>query len=174
MPVDIYSFWAETDKNLVYLKWLVKNEKNLSHYRIEKSKDGIHFNLLAKVPSENSLYEKLYVLTDDNPYEGISYYRLVVVNNEQTDEKFIIRDVLFQYEYIPFRYEFDNNEVFFYFVENPYSIFELLDLSGKKIFEINPIKKDEYRFSREQIPSGYYIAIYFNGKKYYQYKVILP
>ncbi len=174
LPVDIYSFWAETNKNVVYLKWLVKNEKDLSHYRIEKSKDGIYFHTLAEISSENSISEKLYMIIDDAPYEGIGYYKLVVVNKEQKDEKYIIRDVLFQHEYSPFLYEINEREIMFRFIENPNSSFELLDLSGKKIIEINPISNTHYTFSREQIASGYYLALYFNGKRYYPYKIMIP
>jgi len=175
LPVDIYYFRAETKNNYVELKWLVKNEKHLSHYRLEKSKDGLNFELLGNIPSENSMTEKLYTFVDDNPYEGISYYKLTVVNLNNEDEKYILRDVLVQYEYQPFTYEIKGDDIYFHFVNTEYSnsYFQLVDISGKKILQISPIDQVEYVYPLSDFSSGFYMGVYFNGKKYFKSKIVI-
>lgn len=175
LPVDIYYFRAETKNNYVELKWLVKNEKHLSHYRLEKSKDGLNFELLGNIPSENSMTEKLYTFVDDNPYEGISYYKLTVVNLNNEDEKYILRDVLVQYEYQPFNYEIKGDDIYFHFVNTEYSnsYFQLVDISGKKILQISPIDQVEYVYPLSDFSSGFYMGVYFNGKKYFKSKIVI-
>lgn len=175
LPVDIYYFRAETKNNYVELKWLVKNEKHLSHYRLEKSKDGLNFELLGNIPSENSMTEKLYTFVDDNPYEGISYYKLTVVNLNNEDEKYILRDVLVQYEYQPFTYEIKGDNIYFHFVNAEYSnsYFQLVDISGKKILQISPIDQVEYVYPLSDFSSGFYMGVYFNGKKYFKSKIVI-
>ena len=174
LPVDILSFWAETDSHSVQLKWLVKNEKHLSHYKVEKSRDGVHFYEIGKVWSENSYSERIYSLRDDNPYEGISYYKLTTVNKNNEDEKYIIRDVVINYEYVPVRYDINNEEIIFKFIDNPKASFSLLDLNGKEVLSIANITDSEYHYSKDKIANGVYIAIYFNGKNYYRYKMVIP
>ena len=175
LPVDIYYFGAETKNNYVELKWLVKNEKHLSHYRLEKCKDGLNFELLGNIPSENSMTEKLYTFVDDNPYEGISYYKLTVVNLNNEDEKYILRDVLVQYEYQPFTYEIKEDDIYFHFVNTEYSnsYFQLVDISGKKILQISPIDQVEYVYPLSDFSSGFYMGVYFNGKKYFKSKIVI-
>jgi hypothetical protein len=159
LPVDIYYFGAETKNNYVELKWLVKNEKYLSHYRLEKSKDGLNFELLGNIPSE-----------------GISYYKLTVVNLNNEDEKYILRDVLVQYEYQPFTYEIKGDDIHFHFVnttEYSNSYFQLVDISGKKILQISPIDQVEYVYPLSDFSSGFYMGVYFNGKKYFKSKIVI-
>lgn len=175
LPVDLVDFIAIPENAYVSLKWMVKNEKHLSHYRLEKSIDGYNFELLGNVPSENSMREKLYTFIDDNPYEGISYYKLTVINTNNEEEKFILRDVLVQYEYRPFTYEIKENNIFFYFVntESSNSYFQLVDISGKKILQIFPINQVEYVYPLSIFSSGFYVGIYFDGKRYFKSKVVI-
>lgn len=55
------------------LNWIVENENEIESYLIEKSRDGIHFDKLNEVPNTSS---KTYVTFDNDPANGINYYRL--------------------------------------------------------------------------------------------------
>jgi hypothetical protein len=59
LPVDVLTFDAFIQNGLVLLRLITKNEQHLSHYKIDKSTDGIHFSTIAKVPSENHHLKKL-------------------------------------------------------------------------------------------------------------------
>lgn len=81
LPVELVSFSATENEDIVYLEWATESESNNESFTIEKSKDGWDFEeviTLAGAGNSNELIE--YNAIDNNPYEGISYYRL-----KQTD-----------------------------------------------------------------------------------------
>jgi hypothetical protein len=174
LPVDIFAFTAELKNGLVELKWITKNEQHLSHYRIDKSTDGIHFSTIAKVPSENSPFEKTYSIIDDNPIPGITYYKLTPVNLSGYDEQFIMRDLLYQLHYELFTYEILQDDMVFHFHNfDEYTSFELIDLNGKKIFDIPVVSKNDYSISNSSIPKGIYLGVIKTKYLTYTQKIVV-
>lgn len=82
LPIHLISFELKVnDKDKVNIKWRTASEINNDFFTIEKSRNGIHWDELAKIAgSGTSLSELDYQIFDENPYYGISYYRL-----KQTD-----------------------------------------------------------------------------------------
>jgi hypothetical protein len=81
VPIDLLDFTAILINNKVNLNWSTATEINNDYFTVERSKDGINFEFVAKVPGAgNSTTTKQYVTLDEKPYQGISYYRL-----KQTD-----------------------------------------------------------------------------------------
>jgi hypothetical protein len=82
LPIQLLSFDVNANKNrTVSLKWQTATEQNNDFFTIEKSKNGIDWNMLKIIKgSGNSNKFLTYSATDLQPYEGISYYRL-----KQTD-----------------------------------------------------------------------------------------
>ncbi|MBN4066120.1 T9SS type A sorting domain-containing protein [Candidatus Amoebophilus asiaticus] len=81
LPVDLLSFTAEPQGMNVEITWKTASEANNDYFTIERSKNGVHFEELADINgSGNSNETILYIYDDENPLEGISYYRL-----KQTD-----------------------------------------------------------------------------------------
>ncbi|MDI1233079.1 MAG: T9SS type A sorting domain-containing protein [bacterium] len=82
LPITLLSFDGEiNNKNEVELKWETVNEINNAYFTIEKSIDGINFELVTTIKGAgNSIDIISYQTLDYNPYKGISYYRL-----KQTD-----------------------------------------------------------------------------------------
>ena len=81
MPIELISFLAQASELKVILTWATGSETNNDYFTIEKTKDGINFEQLAIVEGAgNSTSLNNYSLTDNNPFEGNSYYRL-----KQTD-----------------------------------------------------------------------------------------
>lgn len=174
LPVDIFAFNAIPKNNLIELKWITKNEKHLSHYKIEKSTDGVNFQQVLSVPSENAVYEKTYTAYDDNPVLGISYYKLTPVNVSGEDEKYIIRDVLYQLEYQPFSYSVQNDELLLQFTNYEISTsFSISNMNGQVIYEISKIENAQYSVSTSAIGKGIYIGILKNRYQIYTYKIIV-
>jgi hypothetical protein len=63
------------------LDWATATETNNDFFTIEKTKDAVNFDFVAKVNGAgNSTTRKDYSTIDIAPYEGVSYYRL-----KQTD-----------------------------------------------------------------------------------------
>jgi hypothetical protein len=81
LPIELLSFNATQNKNAVDITWQTSTETNNHYFTIEKSKDGYEFEEIGKVDGAGNSNTVLnYALTDENPYPGISFYRL-----KQTD-----------------------------------------------------------------------------------------
>lgn len=81
LPIELLSFNAYPDKNIVQLNWSTANEINNDYFTIERSKDGQNWEAIASVDGAgNSNHPIDYLSYDNKPYTGISYYRL-----KQTD-----------------------------------------------------------------------------------------
>jgi predicted MPP superfamily phosphohydrolase len=77
LPINLSSFNATLNKDIVALDWSTAQEQNNKYFTIEKSIDGINFSFLGKVNGAGiSSSPKMYHLIDYTPLEGINYYRL--------------------------------------------------------------------------------------------------
>jgi len=78
LPVELISFSAiPLDNKEVLLKWETAAQLNNDYFTVEKSQNGEVFEGLLKVPGipwSNSI--ERYEEVDQNPYPGLSYYRL--------------------------------------------------------------------------------------------------
>lgn len=91
LPVSWLGFTASLQNKFVQLRWKVANEINVSHYVVEHSIDGIHFNSITQLAAQNNnAVEKEYQWLHTTPVTAINYYRI-----KQTD-----RDGKFSYSTI--------------------------------------------------------------------------
>jgi len=82
LPIELLEFTAVPIDNIqVKLDWQTASELNNDYFTIERSRDGINWGIVGKVQGAGNSSTMLnYDLFDQNPYLGISYYRL-----KQTD-----------------------------------------------------------------------------------------
>jgi hypothetical protein len=81
LPVTLTNFYAKMVNGSAQLQWSTATEQNNSYFTIERSADGKEFMpLFTKTGFGNSNTKIDYTAYDDNPLDGISYYRL-----KQTD-----------------------------------------------------------------------------------------
>lgn len=81
LPIELISFDAIRNNSKVDITWQTATEKFNDYFTIERSKDGVNFEVVSMIKgssNSNSLIE--YTETDFEPLSGISYYRL-----KQTD-----------------------------------------------------------------------------------------
>ena len=83
LPLDLMKFDAQKRTSTVLLHWLTENEINTSHFEVERSKNGEVFEKIGEVKADG-LIKNNYQLTDFNPLEGINYYRLKMIDLDQT------------------------------------------------------------------------------------------
>lgn len=86
-PVSLISFTAKLEIDKIQLNWATATEQNNKFFTIEKSSDGVNFNLLNKTTGEiNSSSIKNYTTTDYKPFFGDNFYRLsqTDLNNKLT------------------------------------------------------------------------------------------
>lgn len=78
LPVTLIDFSGHPTSSGIDLFWKTATEVNNDYFEIERSKDGISFESLAKVKGfGNSDQMQFYALSDESPSVGENYYRLV-------------------------------------------------------------------------------------------------
>ncbi|MES2837104.1 MAG: T9SS type A sorting domain-containing protein [Bacteroidota bacterium] len=81
VPIKLISFTASKTTDGVLLTWVTETETNNEFYSIERSADGINFEVVGKVKGAgNSIYSTEYTYLDKPLQFGTIYYRL-----KQTD-----------------------------------------------------------------------------------------
>jgi hypothetical protein len=85
LPIELLNFTASAADRKVSLAWITATETNNDYFTIERSKDAINFEEIAKIPSlaenGNSIQTLSYSFQDESlPPAEVIYYRL-----KQTD-----------------------------------------------------------------------------------------
>jgi len=98
LPINLISFTANAINNKVALSWQTANEINADYFTVQRSKDGINWEAIAKVASNgaNASGTISYSMDDGNPYEGASYYRIIEVDTDGRQTYSDIRLVNFE------------------------------------------------------------------------------
>jgi hypothetical protein len=167
LPIELLSFRAKCDKEIVNVEWTTASEINNDFFTLEKSTDLQNFEIVTTVKGAGTTNEiKYYLYTDENPCDGISYYRL-----KQTDF-----DGAFKYSDIEIVdcSGLNNPDVIFY--PNPFkdelvvriininsikANIEIYDMLGSKVFEStmsNISDNDRYTINLSKLsPAVYFI-----------------
>jgi|GEM_PF-1229620 len=83
LPIKLLNFSADyiSGQKAVSINWSTATETNNKEFTVEKSQDGGAFIEVATISGAgNSSMQHNYLTSDDNPFQGVSYYRL-----KQTD-----------------------------------------------------------------------------------------
>jgi hypothetical protein len=81
LPIELVAFSVIKSGENNLLKWTTASEKNNDYFTIEKTKDGIQFDVIGiQSGAGNSIETNNYSFTDSDVYNIINYYRL-----KQTD-----------------------------------------------------------------------------------------
>ena len=98
LPVELIYFHAsKVDDKQVLLSWQTATEINNDYFTIERSRNGIDFELLEKIAGAgNSSVPLNYKTFDSNPFNGKNYYRLRQTDFDGTFSYSEIRVVEFE------------------------------------------------------------------------------
>jgi hypothetical protein len=111
LPLHILSFWAEFNQGQKKINWLVKNERKIKEYQLFVSNDGINFEFLKSIPSDNiSNASQIYSCIDHSNKFGNLYYKLMVINQNNQIEKSLLKEILIQQQIVPIHALFDEND----------------------------------------------------------------
>jgi hypothetical protein len=81
LPVLLTDFNANLSGNDVHVSWTTQMETNSDRFEIERSQDGVKWELIGTVAAKgNSSIVSDYSFNDNAPLSGINYYRLKMVN----------------------------------------------------------------------------------------------
>jgi len=90
LPVELINFTATFNKNSADIIWETASERNSDYFTIEKSYDGLKYELFSKIPAIGNRSSKgEYSVSDLNPNKnGVTYYRLKQFDKGSEIEKF--------------------------------------------------------------------------------------
>jgi hypothetical protein len=84
VPLTLLNFKAVKLEKANQLIWSTTKEWNMDAFEIERSKDGITFEKIGRIKSTGDGTFRSYNFQDENPIAGVQYYRLKMLENNQT------------------------------------------------------------------------------------------
>lgn len=81
LPVSLTHFTAQRNGKINHITWSTSQEINTSYFTVERSTDGRSFAPLNRIAATgNSTRVTEYNFTDNNPSQGLNYYRLAITD----------------------------------------------------------------------------------------------
>lgn len=100
LPVELISFNAKEEDEVIFLNWETASEFENRGFFIEKSEDGINWELLDFIEGHGTSHDfNSYEYEDLDPYEGKNYYRLIQSDFDGTQNKSKTVSVNFSSQY---------------------------------------------------------------------------
>ena len=89
LPVELVEFDAQLDDQSVHVTWATASERECDYFTIERSTNGTDFETVGEVEGAGTTtsYNE-YEFFDNEPYGGLSYYRLRQTDNDGKFEIF--------------------------------------------------------------------------------------
>lgn len=81
LPATLTEFKGQKVNSAVLLNWVSLTEDNLAVYELQKSRDGVNYQTITTVNAKNLTHNE-YAYTDQQPYIGMNYYRLKMVDRD--------------------------------------------------------------------------------------------
>jgi hypothetical protein len=95
LPVIFSEFSVKKQECAAVLNWTTDMELNNDHFVVERSTDGSNFTVIAEVAAAgNSNTRQEYAYSDDQPANGVNYYRVVQVDVDGKRSSTAIRSLL--------------------------------------------------------------------------------
>lgn len=98
LPLELIFFTGKKENKNIALNWQTQNELNVNRYVLEKSADGVIFEIVNEQQAKGNGFgaiENNYNYLDTKPFNGFNYYRLgqIDMNGQQTYSKIIAINV---------------------------------------------------------------------------------
>jgi hypothetical protein len=98
LPVSLLTFIASASNNQAKLTWETASEANNNRFEVQRSSDNITYVTVATVKGSGTTSQKsTYVAYDENPENGVNYYKLVQIDNDGTTVELAIKSVNFSF-----------------------------------------------------------------------------
>lgn len=82
LPVEFLDFQLVQQETAIHLLWQTASEKKNKGFEIERSTDSQLWQKIGTVKGENNKIAQNYAFIDDEPLQGINYYRLKQLDTE--------------------------------------------------------------------------------------------
>ena len=128
LPVELMSFNAYKSENEVHVKWLTAMELDNDYFEVQRSSDGIDFEVIQTIDGFGTTsFNQDYYTEDISPLSGVSYYRLSQTDFDGT--KTTYSPVAVQFEQIDIQAIYvsnDLNKAYLHFESNSEKQYELI------------------------------------------------
>ena len=85
LPLDLLNFYAVRKNKNVLLQWTTANETNTSHFELYRGSQPTALQYLGQVAATgSSSTNQTYGFTDLNPLNGLNFYRLKIVDKDNS------------------------------------------------------------------------------------------
>ncbi|MCE7044698.1 T9SS type A sorting domain-containing protein [Dyadobacter sp. CY312] len=85
LPVKLMSFTATKIETSTDLRWTTTEESNSNRFEVQHSADATNWNVAGMVTaSGESKAAKKYIFKHSTPVDGLNYYRLKMIDNDET------------------------------------------------------------------------------------------
>jgi len=176
LPLQLLTFTAAPAGKSVELNWLTSTEINTSHFEIERSKDGQHFDKIGGLNAANLQQRNTYRFNDiDALLLGTDklFYRLKLFDKDGkfTYSKVEVVNVKASAAFF-FSYPNPTHNQLKVMVNSPIeqkASLQIIDVNGKRLFNL-PVKNlrgaNQYNINVSSYPNGtYYIQVITNGER---------
>ena len=143
LPIELLSFDAKLNKTVVELSWSTASEFNNDFFTVERSFDLQNFDQVLTVEGAGTSTELItYEAIDENPYAGVSYYRLIQKDFDGTSTRSgdlvrIQNDVFDKYDVVVYPNPLGDSKLFINlskFPVNQTASITIHDMFGKRVF----------------------------------------
>lgn len=158
LPVTLASFTGRNEGLHNVLRWQTTSETNNDRFEIERSQNGINFQIIGEYISGagTTSESNSYTFNDGNYNAGVNYYRLKQVD---TDGTFVFSRILaIKNDAIVALYPNPvRNEVFLDTQEKKFN-YEIINIAGRVVKK--GISKSKTGISTSDLPTGVYFISY--------------
>lgn len=93
-PVTLVTFNAKRNGSVNSISWSTSQELNSQYFAVERSSDGVHFSQIGRLAAAgNSSTQRTYQFSDPSPFKGVNYYRLMIVDIDNSVKYSLVRNV---------------------------------------------------------------------------------
>lgn len=159
LPIYLSTFDGHNEGRENHLYWLTEQEINSSHFEIERSNNGFDFVKIGIVECNPS---KNYSFIDNTPYSGSNYYRLKMVDLDETFEysSIIYLETQNEMDTRVFPNPFEDTLIYTYESEQNEELeVQVINILGQRVFQyyVNCETCGNYiTINTSNIPSGKY------------------
>ncbi|MCE3227571.1 MAG: hypothetical protein K0S32_2122 [Bacteroidetes bacterium] len=183
LPIELNDFNAVINGSHVDLSWNTNsNNTTIESFTIQKTKDGVNFETVQVIKTNNNSLEEDYKEVDLSPYTGLSYYRLIAkdksANTIKTPLIPITNDIMQDSGIRAFPNPSDGNiSVNVTGLKDQEVHLMITDVAGNKIYSRSIQTETDNEVididSQKQFLSGIYMLTVSSGDKAYNQKLII-
>ena len=172
LPVELITFTSISTNSHIHLYWQTVTETNNLGFEVQKSKDGIQWELLDFIEGQgNSVETDDYSYIDKNPFTGTNYYRLKQLDFDGAFEYSDVISTEFQPEDNDALQVFPNPIKDFLNIALPQKTtssnvqIRIHNTSGQLIKSLNFFDQHYFQISVEGLSSGVYFLEVLDGRE---------